>query len=81
MNFVIVQQHFANTRSFGIVGTLTCVERTDSFHFISGQFKVKNVDVAFDTLRIRGLRQNDKALLHLKSQKDLTCVLAVISHG
>jgi hypothetical protein len=47
MNFVIVQQHLANTRSFGIVGTLACVVPTNTIHFLRSQFKVKNVNVSF----------------------------------
>ena len=38
----------------------------------------ENVNVSFDTFGICGLRQNDEALLHLKTENDLSCVLAVL---
>ena len=48
------------------------------FHLFLGQFKIKDADIARDPLRFRGLRQNNQAVLHFKSEKDLSCVFSVL---
>ena len=81
MDFVVAQEVIAHTGRVGIVTALACVHCANSVHFISSQFKVKNVNVAGDALLIRRFWQDDKTFLNLKAQNYLTGVLAVfLSH-
>lgn len=47
------------------------IDRPDSLHFLSCQFKIKDIKIIPDMLRIGGFRKNDRALLDMPAQDDL----------
>ena len=47
------------------------IDRPDPLHFLSCQFKIKDIKIIPDMLRIGGFRENDRAFLNMQAQDDL----------
>lgn len=71
-------EHLLHARRIGIVGALAGIHRPNLVHLIPGQFEVEDVQIGSDALGICGLWQRDDALLHLKTQDDLSGIFAIL---
>ena len=77
MDFIIGEQHLRHSRSLGVMAAFSGVQPPYRLHLILTQFKIKDVDISCDPLRIRGLRKYDKSILQFKSEDDLSRILSV----
>ena len=77
MYLIIGKKHLRHSQSFRIMAALSCIQSTHFLHLFFTQFKVKDIDIACDPIRIRGFWKNDQAVLHLKPENNLPCILTV----
>ena len=53
------------------------IQSTDALHFLCCQFKIKNVDIVLNMLRIRRFREYNRSLLNMPTQDDLHIVFTI----
>ena len=71
MNFVVGEKHLRHAGGLRVVVALAGVQGAQFLPLSFGQFKVKDVQVAGDPLRVGGLGQDNQPILYLKAR--MTC--------
>ena len=78
MNLEFLEQNFTHSRRFGVICFMPCIKGAYFIHFFQRQFKIKNINIACNSLRICRFGKHDQPVLHFKAQNNLAVILPVL---